>query len=191
MWSRDKAREHYRQERFKLELVEAIPDGEEVSFYRQGDFLDLCRGPHMRHTGDTGAAFRLTHVAGSYWRGDSSQPQLQRIYGTAWRTPGELKNYFKMLKKPSAATIDDWGVKWACFICKKKRLAWLFGTTKDGRYTDSWNPIFVAVSVLPVTMKSKRHSWWNASCGRIRTLGKISPTHVYRRKRRRVARIFR
>ena len=89
MWSRDKAREHYRQERFKLELVEAIPDGEEVSFYRQGDFLDLCRGPHMRHTGDTGAAFRLTHVAGSYWRGDSSQPQLQRIYGTAWRTPGD------------------------------------------------------------------------------------------------------
>ena len=99
VWSRDKAREHYRQERFKLELVEAIPDGEEVSFYRQGDFLDLCRGPHMRHTGDTGAAFRLTHVAGSYWRGDSSQPQLQRIYGTAWRTPGELKNYFKMLEE--------------------------------------------------------------------------------------------
>ena len=99
VWSRDKAREHYRQERFKLELVEAIPDGEAVSFYRQGDFLDLCRGPHMRHTGDTGAAFRLTHVAGSYWRGDSNQPQLQRIYGTAWRTPDELKNYFKMLEE--------------------------------------------------------------------------------------------
>ncbi len=99
VWSRRQALEHYHQERFKTELIETIPDGEEVSFYRQGDFLDLCRGPHMRHTGDTGDAFKLMRVAGSYWRGDAKQPQLQRIYGTAWRTAEELNYHLKMLEE--------------------------------------------------------------------------------------------
>lgn len=97
--TRADARAHYEKlgESFKVELVDAIPDTETVSFYRQGDFLDLCRGPHMRHTGNTGTAFQLTHVAGSYWRGDSRRPQLQRIYGTAWRTDKELRTYLNML----------------------------------------------------------------------------------------------
>ena len=77
-----------------------------------------------------------------------------------------------MLEEPSAATIDDWGVKWACFICKKKRLAWLFGTTKDGRYTDSWNPYIRRRQRVAGYDEVKRHSWWNASCGRIRDIGK-------------------
>ena len=101
VWTREAARDHYRQnnEPFKAELVDAIPDGEEISFYRQGDFLDLCRGPHMRHTGDVGHAFALTHVAGSYWRGDARNPQLQRIYGTAWRGERELKEYLHRLEE--------------------------------------------------------------------------------------------
>lgn len=91
VWTREEARRHYKESPFKLELLERISDDEEITFYRQGDFLDLCRGPHMRHTGDAGEAFALTHVAGSYWRGDSRGPQLQRIYGTAWRDSRELR----------------------------------------------------------------------------------------------------
>ena len=75
-WTRQQAIEYYqnRGEPYKIELIGAIPEGETISFYQQGDFLDLCRGPHMRHTGDIGQAFKLTHIAGSYWRGDSKIP---------------------------------------------------------------------------------------------------------------------
>ncbi len=99
VWSRKQAAEHYKNEPFKAELLQAIGENEEVSFYRQGDFIDMCRGPHMRHTGDTGTAFKLTHVAGSYWRGDSKRPQLQRIYGTAWRDNKELRAHLDMLEE--------------------------------------------------------------------------------------------
>ncbi len=99
VWKREDARRHYRDSPFKLELLDGIGAGEEITFYRQGDFLDLCRGPHMRHTGDAGDAFKLTHVAGSYWRGDSRRPQLQRIYGTAWRNKKELRQYLQMLEE--------------------------------------------------------------------------------------------
>ncbi|MBE8158594.1 MAG: threonine--tRNA ligase, partial [Betaproteobacteria bacterium] len=99
VWTREMAREHYKNSPFKLELVDAIPADAEITFYRQGGFLDLCRGPHMRHTGDAGDAFKLTHVAGSYWRGDSRRPQLQRIYGTAWREKKELRAHLAMLEE--------------------------------------------------------------------------------------------
>ena len=102
VWSRQAAQNYYAEQPFKLELLAAISDEQAISFYRQGDFVDLCRGPHMRHTGDIGAAFKLTHVAGSYWRGDSRRPQLQRIYGTAWRTPKELRAYLQMLEEAAA-----------------------------------------------------------------------------------------
>ena len=102
VWSRQAAQNYYAEQPFKLELLAAIADEQAISFYRQGDFVDLCRGPHMRHTGDIGAAFKLTHVAGSYWRGDSRRPQLQRIYGTAWRTPKELRAYLQMLEEAAA-----------------------------------------------------------------------------------------
>ena len=96
VWTRDDAKQYYQNSPFKLELLDDIPHDQDVSFYRQGDFLDLCRGPHMRHTGDVGDGFHLTHVAGSYWRGDSKRQQLQRIYGTAWRNKKELKLYLNM-----------------------------------------------------------------------------------------------
>ena len=86
VWSRDEAVEHYKKvkEPFKVELVETIPAGERISFYRQGEFLDLCRGPHVPSTRHIGHAFKLMNLAGAYWRGDSKLPMLQRIYGTAW-----------------------------------------------------------------------------------------------------------
>jgi threonyl-tRNA synthetase len=101
IWNRERAIEHYKglNEPFKVELVEAIPDGEVLSFYRQGNFLDLCRGPHAPSTRHIGHAFKLMSVAGAYWRGDSSRPMLQRIYGTAWPDEKKLKAYLLMLEE--------------------------------------------------------------------------------------------
>ena len=101
VWSRDDAVAFYKKnnEPFKIELVEAIPAGETVTFYQQGDFIDLCRGPHLASTGRMGHAFKLMSVAGAYWRGDSTRPMLQRIYGTAWRTEKDLNAYLHMLEE--------------------------------------------------------------------------------------------
>jgi threonyl-tRNA synthetase len=97
VWSRDKAKDYFRAkgELFKVELVDAIPQGEDVKIYSQGEWLDLCRGPHMTSTGQIGKAFKLTRFSGSYWRGDSQGPQLQRIYGVAFADEKELAAYLK------------------------------------------------------------------------------------------------
>jgi threonyl-tRNA synthetase len=83
---------------YKLELIADKVEGDEVSIYRTGEFLDLCRGPHVRSTRDL-KAFKLLRVAGAYWRGDEKKPQLTRIYGTAWQTPKELEDYMKFLEE--------------------------------------------------------------------------------------------
>jgi threonyl-tRNA synthetase len=86
-------------ESFKAEIIADIPPGQPLSIYRQGQFLDLCRGPHLPSTGKLGTAFRLTKLSGSYWRGDAKGPQLQRIYGTAWATEAQLEAYLKQLEE--------------------------------------------------------------------------------------------
>ena len=100
-WSRQQAKDFFRKkgELFKIELVDAIPEGEDLKIYKQGEWLDLCRGPHMTSTGQIGKAFKLTRFAGSYWRGNSEGPKLQRIYGTAWATDAELATYLKQLEE--------------------------------------------------------------------------------------------
>src|SRR5690606_4537348 len=84
-------------EPLKVELVDAIPEDEEVKIYTQGEWFDLCRGPHMPSTGHVGTAFKLMKVAGAYWRGDSNNPMLTRIYGTAWANQQQLEEYLRML----------------------------------------------------------------------------------------------
>ena len=86
-------------EAFKLELIDAIPDGEDLRLYSQGEWLDLCRGPHMTSTGKVGKGFKLLKIAGAYWRGDSNNPMLQRIYGTAWASEDDLKAYLHQLEE--------------------------------------------------------------------------------------------
>ncbi len=86
-------------EKFKAEIISDIPAGQIISFYRQGDFIDLCRGPHLPSTGRLGKAFKLMSVAGSYWRGDHRNERLQRIYGTAWATEQQLKDYLHQLEE--------------------------------------------------------------------------------------------
>ncbi|GAO97430.1 threonine--tRNA ligase [Caedimonas varicaedens] len=101
VWSRDKAVEFFKSigEHFKAEIISSIPEGEDVSLYRQGNFIDLCRGPHLPSTGKLGKAFKLMKLAGAYWRGDHRNPMLQRIYGTAWATEKQLQDYLKQLEE--------------------------------------------------------------------------------------------
>ncbi len=101
VWSREDAKRVFRDkgELFKVELVDAIPDDQEIKIYKQGDWFDLCRGPHMTSTGKVGNAFRLMKVAGAYWRGDARNPMLTRIYGTAFAKPEQLDAYLKQLEE--------------------------------------------------------------------------------------------
>jgi threonyl-tRNA synthetase len=99
VWPRDKAVTHFKEigEQYKAELIASIPANEDVSIYWHGDWHDLCRGPHFRTTAEIGDAFKLTKISGAYWRGDSRNAQLQRIYGTAWRDRKELEAYLTRL----------------------------------------------------------------------------------------------
>ncbi|MGO4573932.1 threonine--tRNA ligase [Microvirga sp. 2TAF3] len=101
VWSRDKAKQVFKDkgETYKLQLIDAIPEGQDLKIYAQGDWFDLCRGPHMTSTGKIGTAFKLMKVAGAYWRGDSNNPMLTRIYGTAWTSQEDLDAYLKQLEE--------------------------------------------------------------------------------------------
>ena len=101
VWKRDDIRALFAEkgEAYKVELVDAIPPGEDLKVYRQGDWFDLCRGPHMTSTGKVGTAFKLMKVAGAYWRGDSNNPMLTRIYGPAWASKEDLDAYLHRLEE--------------------------------------------------------------------------------------------
>ncbi|NMA97992.1 MAG: threonine--tRNA ligase [Phyllobacteriaceae bacterium] len=101
VWTRDQAKEWFaaKGEAFKVELVDAIPADQSIKMYKQGQWMDLCRGPHMRTVKDVGQAFKLTKVAGAYWRGDSNREVLSRIYGTAFATKEELEAYLHMVEE--------------------------------------------------------------------------------------------
>jgi len=101
IWSREQAKKtfHAMGENFKVELVDAIPEDQTIKIYKQGDWFDLCRGPHMTSVGKVGNAFKLMKVAGAYWRGDSNNPMLTRIYGTAFAKQEELDAYLKQLEE--------------------------------------------------------------------------------------------
>ena len=101
VWDRDKAIKHFKNkgELYKAELIESIPQNEEVSIYFHGAWHDLCRGPHLSSTGKIGKFFKLTKVAGAYWRGDSNNEMLQRIYGTSWASQKDLDNYLKRIEE--------------------------------------------------------------------------------------------
>ncbi|WP_019173399.1 threonine--tRNA ligase [Pseudaminobacter salicylatoxidans] len=101
VWSREKAKQVFRDkgESYKVELIDAIPEDQDLRIYSQGEWFDLCRGPHMASTGQIGNAFKLMKVAGAYWRGDANNPMLTRIYGTAWPDQAQLEQYLHMLEE--------------------------------------------------------------------------------------------
>jgi len=101
VWDRDEAVTFFRSigEQYKAEIIASIPSAEPITLYRQGEFIDLCRGPHLPSTGKLGKAFKLTRVSGAYWRGDSNNEMLQRVYGTAWAHEKQLRDYLQLLEE--------------------------------------------------------------------------------------------
>ena len=108
-WLRDDAVKFFKGigEHYKAEIIAAIPGNETISLYREGDFIDLCRGPHVPSTGKL-KVFKLMKLAGAYWRGDSNNEMLQRIYGTAWATKEEQDAYLNMLQEAERRSSKDW-----------------------------------------------------------------------------------
>ena len=100
-----------KDEPYKVELITDLPQDAEISFYSQGDFVDLCAGPHLMNTKGI-KAFKLTSSSGAYWRGDSNKTMLQRIYGSAFATKDELNEYLQHLEDIKNATTTNWDVKW-------------------------------------------------------------------------------
>ena len=115
VWKRNEAIKHFKKigEHYKAEIIESIPQNEELSVYHHGDtWHDLCRGPHLASSGKIGKAFKLTKVSGAYWRGDSNNEMLQRIYGTCWSTKNELDDYLHRLEEAEKRIIENWEKKW-------------------------------------------------------------------------------
>ena len=132
VWDRDAAVDFFRKqgEQYKAEIIGAIPDGEPISLYRQGNFIDLCRGPHLPSTGRLGAGFKLMKLAGAYWRGDSRNEMLQRIYGTAWADAKELKAYLDQLEEAERRDHRKLGKQMDLFHFQEEAVGAVFWHTK-------------------------------------------------------------
>ena len=109
-------------EKYKVELIKDLPEGEEISFYKQGDFTDLCRGPHLPSTGKI-KAFKLTSIAGAYWRGNEKNKMLTRIYGTAFAKKEEMDAYFTMLEEAKKRDHTKLGKELGLFACSTRARA--------------------------------------------------------------------
>jgi threonyl-tRNA synthetase len=131
VWPRDRAVEYFKSigEHYKAEIIASIPAGEDVSLYREGDFIDLCRGPHVPSTGKL-KVFKLTKVAGAYWRGDPKNEMLQRIYGTAWARKEEQEAYLKMLEEAEKRDHRRLGVQLDLFHVQEESPGMVFWHAK-------------------------------------------------------------
>jgi threonyl-tRNA synthetase len=141
VWPRGQAIQHFRQEgeEYKAQIIEDLPEGEEISVYRQGEFVDLCRGPHVPDTGKLGQ-FCLTKLAGAYWRGDSNNEMLQRIYGTAWPTKKELEEYLTRLEEAEKRDHRRLGKQLGLFHFQEEAPGMVFWHDKGWRiYTEVKN----------------------------------------------------
>ena len=148
VWPREKARKVFadKGEGYKLELIDAIPEDQDLKIYAQGEWFDLCRGPHMASTGKIGNAFKLMKVAGAYWRGDSNNPMLTRIYGTALATRRSSMPICTSWRKPRSATIAGSAARWTCSISRRRGRASCSGTPRAGRCSSAWSPTCAAAS---------------------------------------------
>ncbi|EHH67926.1 threonine--tRNA ligase [Gluconobacter morbifer] len=135
VWNRDDAIRFFEEkgENFKAELIRDLPENEEISIYRQGEWLDLCRGPHLRSTADVGTAFKLMRVAGAYWRGDHRNPMLTRIYGTAWRDKKELDAHLLRLEEAEKRDHRRIGREMDLFHTQEEAVGQIFWHSKGWR----------------------------------------------------------
>ena len=124
-------------ESYKAEIIQEIPEGEVISLYSQGEFTDLCRGPHVPSTGRL-KAFKLTKLAGAYWRGDSSNEMLQRVYGTAWPDQKQLKAYLKRIEEAEKRDHRKLGRELGYFHFQEEAPGMAFWHQNAGRFSDRW-----------------------------------------------------
>lgn len=135
IWDRDEAIGFFeaKGERFKAELIRDLPETETITIYRQGEWLDLCRGPHMRDTSDVGTGFKLMKTAGAYWRGNAKNPMLSRIYGTAWRDNKELEAYLHQLEEAERRDHRKIGREMGLFHIQEEAVGSIFWHPKGWR----------------------------------------------------------
>ncbi len=152
-WDREKTKQVFRDkgESFKVELVDAIPGDEPIKIYHQGDWFDLCRGPHMTSVGKVGNAFKLMKVAGAYWRGDANNPMLTRIYGTAFAKQEELDAYLKQLEEAEKRDHRKLGRELDLFHFQEEGPGSCSGTPRAGRCSSRSSPTCAAASRATTT----------------------------------------
>ena len=137
VWERDKAIAHFKKigEKYKAEIIESIPKNEELSVYHHGDtWHDLCRGPHLASSSKIGKAFKLTKVSGAYWRGDSNNEMLQRIYGTCWSSKKDLDDYLHRLEEAEKRDHRKLGKEMDLFHFREESPGSVFWHEKAGYY---------------------------------------------------------
>src|SRR5205823_6499215 len=189
--------------KYKAEIIASIPEGETISLYAQGDFIDLCRGPHVPSTGKL-RVFKLMRVAGAYWRGDSKNEMLQRIYGTAWARKEDQDAYLKMLEEAEkrdhrrlgtqldlfhqqeeAPGLVFWHPKgWVLWqqveqymrrvYCRKRRRGWCSGTRKAGCCGSRSSSTCAACTATTAIRKCALRRSWTAACGSAPGTGRTS-----------------
>ena len=179
--SREEAKGLFEQkgEAFKIELIDAIPSDQELKLYSQGEWTDLCRGPHMTSTGKIGEAFKLMKVAGAYWRGDSNKPMLSRIYATAFAKKEELDAYLKQIEEAEKRDHR-----------KLAREMDLFHTQEEGPGSIFWHPkgwtlipnpgrLYAPAARCRLSGSQRAAGARQAPVGDFRSLGLVSREHVY------------
>ena len=188
VWDRDAAIAFFDGigESYKAEYIGEIPAGEEISLYRQGDFVDLCVGPHLPSTGHLGQAFKLMNVAGAYWRGDPRNAQLQRVYGTAWASQKELDQYLFQLEEAERRDHRRLGRELDLFHIGEEAVGSVFWHPKG------WTLFRIIENYLRMPARRGRLSRGQRPAvarpqpvGSLRTLGEIPREHVHRREPRR------
>ena len=142
-----------RGEEYKLKLIDDMPEEKAMGLYYHQEYLDMCRGPHVPNTSFL-ENFKLTKVSGAYWRGDSRNEMLQRIYGTAWASKKELNTYLKQLEEAEKRDHRNWAENLVYFTLARRRQVRSFGTQKDGRYFVSYLTTCVNVRMRLVILRS-------------------------------------
>ncbi len=162
-------------EKYKAEWIHEIPRNEAISVYRQGEFVDLCAGPHLPSTGRLGHAFKLTKVAGAYWRGDARNAQLQRIYGTAWASEKELKQYLFQIEEAEKRDHRRLGRELGLFHLQEEAVGSVFWHPKGLDALSHDRKLYPrAASSAPAMSRCTRRSSSTARCGRRRAIGRSS-----------------
>ena len=164
--TRERAREVFegRGETYKVQIVDEIPEGEEIALYHHQEYVDMCRGPHVPNTRHL-RAFKLTKLAGAYWRGDSRNEMLQRIYGTAWPDAKQLRAYLHRLEEAQKRDHRKLGRAMDLFHFQEEAPAWCSGTPTVGSCIASWKVTFANVWTRRATRRCTRRRYWIAAFG--------------------------